>query len=187
LAVSPPAPPTTFQSTFSATGPAAIVKKEAPVAAAASKPAANGPVTKDAKADLSFFSAPKPKTKLPSFKKITAVKKEQDSSVAQPSNVDPFQQALQAMGKSVNPDPSTSKNTPSTSFTAPTTLTASTSNVVKPFKKKKSVTFPEDGSLVQIREFTPNLDEHADEASFYVFCHVSGILTPSLRHKIGAP
>ncbi|KDQ12714.1 hypothetical protein BOTBODRAFT_34170 [Botryobasidium botryosum FD-172 SS1] len=58
-------------------------------------------VTKDAKSDSSFFSAPKPKPKLPTFKKV--VKKEPlagaDVGVSQPSNIDPFQEALKSMSR----------------------------------------------------------------------------------------
>jgi len=68
-----------------------IVKKEAKAVVTS---------VKDAKSDSSFFSAPKPKPKLPSFKKaLASVKKELDQNVAQPSAIDPFQEALKDMAK----------------------------------------------------------------------------------------
>lgn len=69
---------------------------------------------KDAKSDTSFFSAPKPKPKLPSFKKAppAAVKKEPDSNVAQPSSINPFEEALKSMAKSRKDSPATSTPPP---------------------------------------------------------------------------
>lgn len=105
------------------------------------------------KSDSSFFSAPKPKAKLPSFKKV-AVKKEPDGSVAQPMNIDPFQQALQAMGrsnaKSTTPVPTNAAGDSAATATSsaagtPAPPTSTTS------KKRKRVTFPPDSQLEAIR------------------------------------
>lgn len=108
------------------------------------------PVTavKDAKSDSSFFSAPKPKPKLPSFKKAAVpVKKESnDQNVAQPSAVDPFKDALAAMTKArSSPTPMEVTTTPPTS--APAGPPGK--------KKKKKVSFQTDDKLVSVRLIEP--------------------------------
>lgn len=111
------------------------------------------PAVKDAKADSSFFSAPKPKAKLPSFKKAPApvlVKKEDAAAIAannvsQPSNFDPFQEALKSMKV-------TRKDSPAVSTPPP--LSASSmevSNAQATLKKRKSVTWAPDGKLESIK------------------------------------
>ncbi|KAF9224415.1 hypothetical protein BS17DRAFT_779754 [Gyrodon lividus] len=99
---------------------------------------------KDSRSDSSFFSAPKPKPKLPSFKKApVSVKKEPDTNVAQPSSIDPFQEALKSMGKGRKGSPAVS--TPPTASTPP----AASNNNGK--MKRKSVSWAPDGQLESIR------------------------------------
>jgi protein phosphatase 1 regulatory subunit 10 len=107
---------------------------------------------KDAKSDSSFFSTPKPKPKLPSFKKAPVpVKKEPETNVAQPSSLDPFQEALKSMAKGRKESPSV---TPIPSQPIPpmpvVAVTAST-GLTKTGKKKKSVSWAPDGRLEQIK------------------------------------
>lgn len=122
--------------TASSTKPV-VVKKE-------SKPSVV-PTVKDAKADSSFFSAPKPKAKLPSFKKAPApvqVKKE-DVNVAQPSAIDPFQDILKSMTKR--------KESPAVSTPPGSAGTPPQTGVTKNGKKRKSVTWAPDSQLESIR------------------------------------
>ncbi|KAG2028538.1 hypothetical protein BDR03DRAFT_1019667 [Suillus americanus] len=80
----PPAKKAAVAPTASASKPMAVKRETRPIIA-----------VKDARSDSSFFSAPKPKAKLPSFKKAPApVKREPDLNIAQPSSIDPFQEAL---------------------------------------------------------------------------------------------
>ncbi|KAF9268327.1 hypothetical protein L218DRAFT_609705 [Marasmius fiardii PR-910] len=113
----------------------------------------SAPPVKDAKSDSSFFSAPKPKPKLPTFKKAPPppVKKEPsagqlDIGIAQPSSIDPFQEVLKSMGKTRTQSPVTTV-TPPTSTPTPT----ATTGLTKSGKKKKSVTWAPDGKLESIR------------------------------------
>lgn len=101
---------------------------------------------KDARSDSSFFSAPKPKAKLPSFKKAPVpVKREPDLNIAQPSSIDPFQEALKSMGKGRRDSPATPTPPPaSVSITPPLTMTSGKT-------KRKSVTWAPDGQLESIR------------------------------------
>ncbi|KAG1894146.1 uncharacterized protein F5891DRAFT_1195563 [Suillus fuscotomentosus] len=93
----PPAKKAAVAPTTSASKPTAMKKETKPVLA-----------VKDVRSDSSFFSAPKPKAKLPSFKKALApVKKEPDLNVAQPSSIVPFQEALKSMGKGRRDSPVT--------------------------------------------------------------------------------
>lgn len=117
------------------TKPAVVKKETKPVAA-----------VKDAKADFSFFSAPKPKAKLPSFKKaaVPAQLKKDEANVALPSSFDPFQEALKSM--------KARKDSPALS--TPPAASASTPPQVglgKNGKKKKCVTWATDEQLVSIR------------------------------------
>ena len=105
---------------------------------------------KDAKSDSSFFSAPKPKPKLPNFKKAPAppaapVKTERDPHIAQPSAFDPFQEALKSMGKARRGSPATV----APSNAANSLPTASVA--VQSSKKKKSVSWAPEGKLELIR------------------------------------
>jgi len=120
-----------------------IVKKEG-------KPTATSAV-KESKSDSSFFSAPKQKPKLPSFKKApvgmtasAAIKKEPPANVAQPSSTDAFQEALKDM-RARRPSPSA----PSTSSI--NALASSVLTGAKPLKKKKSVTWAPDGQLELVK------------------------------------
>ena len=77
---------------------------------------------KDAKSDSSFFSAPKPKPKLPSFKKAppqATGKKEPDPNVAQPSSFNPFEEALKSMAKSRKESPATATPPPAPTSAPP--------------------------------------------------------------------
>lgn len=116
-----------------------MVKKE-PVKAAV-------PTVKDAKSDSSFFSAPKPKPKLPSFKKAppTATPAKQDAAnVAQPSSIDHFQEALKWMAKGRRGSPAVT--TPVSSTTPP-----QYPPTVKNGKKKKTVSWPPEDKLESVR------------------------------------
>lgn len=130
----PPAKKVAVAPTASASKPTAVKKETKPIVA-----------VKDARSDSSFFSAPKPKAKLPSFKKApVSVKKELDLNVAQPSSIDPFQEALKSMGKGRRDSPVTPTPPPtSTSITPPLVTSGRT--------KRKSVTWAPDGQLESIR------------------------------------
>lgn len=105
------------------------------------------PAVKDSRSDSSFFSAPKPKPKLPSFKKAPVpVKKEPDPNVAQPSSIDPFQEALKSMGKARKESPLASTPPLPVTSVAPAAATSTTGKV-----KRKSVTWAPEGQLESIR------------------------------------
>ena len=121
-----------------------------------------------AKSDSSFFSAPKKKV-LPSFKKVASTAAKAD--VSQPSNIDPFQEALNAMtkgaGAAANATSSTSAG--KSSIVAGTNGASSSSDGMMldgttsyngvssstkpsdPLKRKKSVVFASDDQLEAIR------------------------------------
>jgi protein phosphatase 1 regulatory subunit 10 len=104
---------------------------------------------KDVKSDSSFFSAPKPKPKLPSFKKAPpapAVKKDPDQNIAQPSSIDPFQEALKSMKSRKESPVAASTPPPSAKLPAP-----QPTGLTKLGKKKKSVTWAPEGQLEMIR------------------------------------
>lgn len=109
------------------------------------KPISNTAAVKDAKSDSSFFSAPKPKPKLPSFKKapVPAPTKKEEN-VAQPSSVDPFQEVLRTM-KSRKESPAVS--TPPAAVNTP----PQTNSLSKIGKKKKSVTWAPDSQLESVK------------------------------------
>ncbi|KAI3604761.1 hypothetical protein WG66_008559 [Moniliophthora roreri] len=123
--------------------------------------AAGGAGVKDAKSDSGFFSAPKPKPKLPTFKKAPPTSNNTSTldSVAQPSSIDPFQEVLKSMGKarprSQSPAAgSTSAATatpPSTTNTPPLVGSTSVTGLTKSGKKKKSVTWAPQESLESIK------------------------------------
>ncbi|TCD69168.1 hypothetical protein EIP91_008464 [Steccherinum ochraceum] len=134
-------PPPKRTATSPAVGTKPQVKKE-------SKPSSKDTKeVKESKSDTSFFSAPKPKPKLPSFKKapVPIVKKELDNNVAQPSSVDPFQEALKLMAPKIKRESPSSATPPA----------ASTSNLQavpsKPNRKGKSVTWAPDDQLEMIK------------------------------------
>jgi protein phosphatase 1 regulatory subunit 10 len=101
---------------------------------------------KDAKSDSSFFSAPKPKPKLPTFKKAPPPAK-RDEHVAQPSAIDPFQEALKDMAKARRGSPAAA--------TVPTPPVAPASAPVpgpsKLKKKGKTVTWAPEGQLELVK------------------------------------
>ncbi|KAL4075571.1 hypothetical protein J3A83DRAFT_4356840 [Scleroderma citrinum] len=134
----PPAKKTAVSSSSTSTPKGTIVKKE-------TKPST--PAVKDSRSDSSFFSAPKPKPKLPSFKKaLVPVKKEPDPNVAQPSSIDPFQEALKSMGKVRKESPATPTPPLPAASAAPTAVITAIGKI-----KRKSVTWAPDGQLVSIR------------------------------------
>lgn len=121
--------------TPTSTKPVVVKKETKPVAA-----------VKDAKADFSFFSAPKPKAKLPSFKKaaVPAQLKKDEANVALPSSFDPFQEALKSM-KARKDSPALS-TPPAASASTPPQI-----GLGKNGRKKKCVTWVADEQLVSIR------------------------------------
>ncbi|KAG2150329.1 uncharacterized protein EDB93DRAFT_1084239 [Suillus bovinus] len=133
-AKAPPPKKAAVAPTASAFKPTAVKKETKPTVA-----------LKDARSDSSFFSAPKPKAKLPSFKKAPApVKKEPDLNVAQPSSIDPFQEALKSMGKGRRDSPITPTPPPASMSITPPLMTSGKT-------KRKSVTWAPDGQLESIR------------------------------------
>jgi len=154
------APESTAAATAKATGPQ---KKAALGTATSTKPAPVKkevkPVTaasvKDAKADSSFFSAPKPKQKLPSFKKAPPVplSTKKEDAVAQPSNFDPFKEALKSMKVARKESPAVSTPPPqSASSTASVADSLNqTSLNARNLKKKKSVSWAPEGQLEAIK------------------------------------
>ena len=137
-----------------------------------------------AKSDSSFFSAPKPKKPLPSFKKVPVVKKEADHNVAQPSSYDPFLEIVKSM-KPRKDSPSTATPPPATPVQAPpSTLPRQTStDGVSPDKKKKTVTWAPDGQLelVKLIERAVYDDDPADVSSLPFVCSMYCILTLDTR------
>ncbi|KZT12682.1 uncharacterized protein LAESUDRAFT_640450 [Laetiporus sulphureus 93-53] len=115
---------------------------------------------KDAKSDSSFFSAPRPKPKLPSFKKAppAPVKKEPDLNIAQPSSINPFEEALKLMARARKDSPATATPPP-----APVTSTPSISATASG-KRKKTVTWAPEGKLemVKLIERAVYEDDHTD-------------------------
>jgi len=78
------------------------------------------------------------------------VKKEPETNVAQPSSLDPFQEALKSMAKGRKESPSV---TPAPQLPPPasTPTVAVTAGLAKTVKKKKSVSWAPDGRLEQIK------------------------------------
>lgn len=143
-----------------------VIKKEV-------KPALKD--VKDAKSDSSFFSAPKPKPKLPSFKKAPTptVQKEPEQNIAQPSTFDPFQEALKSMAKvrkdSHPPMTLTLASTPPpvTNVTGSSTTSVS----LKTGKKRKSVTWAPESQLVAIRLIERAIyDDDPADVSIFLLC-----------------
>ena len=111
-----------------------------------------GGAVKDAKSDSSFFSTPKPKPKLPSFKKAPVpVKKDPEMNIAQPSSLDPFQEALKSMAKGRKESPSVTPTPPQPTLPTPVTMVTVSTGLTKTGKKKKSVSWAPDGHLEQIK------------------------------------
>lgn len=116
-------------------------------------------VVKESKSDSSFFSQSKPKAKLPSFKKAPAApisagssgKRENEdgalaANIAQPSAIDPFQEALKSMQKNRKGSPMQTNYEP-----PPTSTTTVKSEFAKSGKKRKSVTWAPDSKLEQVK------------------------------------
>lgn len=127
----------------------------------AKKPSSKPSDVKGAKSDSSFFSAPKPKPKLPDFKKApVVVKKEHDPNVAQPSSYDPFAEIV----KSLKPR----KDSPMAVATPPPAgqVTGSQGPATKS-GKKKTVKWAPDGQLelVKLIERAVYDDDPADVSS----------------------
>lgn len=123
-----------------------VVKKEMVVKV---DPAA---ASKTAKSDSSFFTQPKKKV-LPSFKKVPPAKRD-DGAVSQPSNFDPFQEALNAMtGGSVMNATAASTNTPPAAEFVDMVIDGP-KKPIDPLKRKKSVSFRPDEELEAIRWIT---------------------------------
>ncbi|KAI0253040.1 hypothetical protein BJV78DRAFT_1153194 [Lactifluus subvellereus] len=155
-APSKPGPPAkkSAVSVASSSRPSVVVKKEGRPSTTTTVAAAAATM-KESKSDSSFFSAPKQKPKLPSFKKApagattsTTIKKESPANVAQPSSTDAFQEALKDMARARKPSPAA----PSTSSSSNTEAVSSAASVgAKLLKKKKSVTWAPDGQLELVK------------------------------------
>ncbi|KAJ3473772.1 hypothetical protein NLI96_g12832 [Meripilus lineatus] len=164
--VVPPMKKVAVSSTSAPSSKSSLVKKEGKSV---------GKDVKDAKSDSSFFSAPKPKPKLPAFKKAvpTPVKTEHDPNIAQPSSENPFEEALRSM-KPRKESPATS--TPPPASVASTSYVPVPSGLTRSGKKRKSVTWAPDNQLemVKLIERAVYDDDPADVSSLsskfsYVF------------------
>jgi protein phosphatase 1 regulatory subunit 10 len=146
--VGPPAKKSAV-SAASSSRPSVIVKKEGKPSTTTTATAAA--TVKESKSDSSFFSAPKQKPKLPSFKKAPigmttpAATKEPPANVAQPSSTDAFQEALKDM-RARKPSPSAPSATSNNALASSSVLAGA-----KPLKKKKSVTWAPDGQLELVK------------------------------------
>lgn len=133
-----------------------------------------GAPAKETKLDSSFFST-KPKAKLPSFtKKTAAVKKEEpDANVAQPSTIDPFQEALKSMVKQVgSPAQAPAPEPVVEPLQTATVVQEAVVTLGRNGKPKKRVTFPVDDKLVQIKLIERAIydDDASGEVSFFSIC-----------------
>ncbi|KAI0299760.1 hypothetical protein B0F90DRAFT_1668591 [Multifurca ochricompacta] len=140
-------------SAASSSRPTVTVKKEGRPSTATTVTVV-GATVKESKSDSSFFSTPKQKPKLPSFKKApagatpVATRKEPPANVAQPSSTDAFQEALKDMARARRPSPA-APNTSGNGAAAAAALSAVSG--IKPLKKKKSVTWAPDGQLELVK------------------------------------
>jgi protein phosphatase 1 regulatory subunit 10 len=166
------APPPTKKpavGTASSSKPVAVKKEAKPTA------------VKDAKSDYSFFSAPKAKPKLPSFKKAPPapapaalnIKREPGTNAtntAQPSSIDPFQEALKSMkARKDSPVVSTPPSVP----TPPLVLQQTQAGVAKNGKLKKSVSWAPEGKLESIRFIEKAVyDDDPVDVSYLSFLYV---------------
>jgi protein phosphatase 1 regulatory subunit 10 len=168
-------------SAASSSRPSVMVKKEG-------KPTATTAV-KESKSDSSFFSAPKQKPKLPSFKKapvgttaLAATKKDPPANVAQPSSTDAFQEALKDM-RARKPSPSAPSTSSNNALASSSVLTGA-----KPLKKKKSVTWAPDGQLelVKLIERAVYDDDPVDVSLIFLSIIVQYInyVSPMLIHRV---
>ncbi|KDR74518.1 hypothetical protein GALMADRAFT_157714 [Galerina marginata CBS 339.88] len=131
-----------------------VVKKEPSLISLSALSKHTAPAVKDAKADSSFFSAPKPKAKLPSFKKAPPVQVKKED-FALPSSFDPFQEALKSMkvaARRDSPAVSTPPHMSSAASSADSQAgTGAGTGLVKNGRKRKSVTWATESQLVSIK------------------------------------
>ena len=135
-------------------GVVAVKKETTPIPKASSSSAA---VINAAKSDSSFFSAPKAKPKLPSFKKAmtaptanaAALSKQND--VAQPMSLNPFADALKSLDKSRLGTPPLASGAQVASAPANHTIASASEPSVSSSNKKKRVSFAPDNQLVSVR------------------------------------
>jgi len=180
-------PPAKKSAVFAASSsrPSVVVKKEGKPSTMMTATAAAATV-KESKSDSSFFSAPKQKAKLPSFKKAPATApaatKEPAANVARPSSTDAFQEALKDM-RARKPSPS-APSTSSNSTPASSAVLAG----AKPLKKKKSVTWAPDGQLelVKLIERAVYDDDPVDVSLIFLSIIVQYInyVSPMLIHRV---
>ncbi|KAI0260496.1 hypothetical protein BC834DRAFT_539611 [Gloeopeniophorella convolvens] len=150
-------------STASSSRPTVVVKRDGKSSAT---------TVKDSKSDSSFFSAPKQKARLPSFKKAPtptatpAAKKEPPHNIAQPSATDAFQEALKDMARARKPSPAAPVAPAGNAVTVPPPAPV----IIKPLKKKKSVTWAPDGQLelVKLIERAVYDDDPVDVSAFFL-------------------
>jgi hypothetical protein len=153
-ASSKPGPPAkkSAVSVASSLRPSVVVKKEGR-SSTTTTVAATTTTMKESKSDSSFFSAPKQKPKLPTFKKApagvtapTTAKKEPPANVAQPSSTDAFQEALKDMARARKPSPAAPGTSSNTEAVSSAVMVGA-----KLLKKKKSVTWAPDGQLELVK------------------------------------
>jgi protein phosphatase 1 regulatory subunit 10 len=151
------APPAKKAAVAAPASKSSTVKKEGGAKATASQGSGSGSGAgasgvKESKSDTSFFSKPKPK--LPTFKKapIVPVKKEDTANVAQPSSVNPFQEALNAIEKSRRQSPIVVPPPAQPSAATPDAAgAAGPTNLSKSGMPKKKVTWAPDGRLELVK------------------------------------
>ena len=142
---------------------------------------------KDSKSDSSFFSAPKPKPRLPSFKKSPAppLKKEPDPNVAQPSAVDPFQEALKDMAKGRKPSPAAVSFAANHS-TATGSSTQTPTGLTKSGKKKKVVKWAPEGQLELVKLIEKAIyDDDPVDVSFIHLRSIFGLCINYVWFRVG--
>ena len=143
---------------------------------------------KDSKSDSSFFSAPKPKPRLPSFKKSPApppLKKEPDPNVAQPSAVDPFQEALKDMAKGRKPSPAAVSSVANHS-TVTGSSTQTPTGLTKLGKKKKVVKWAPEGQLELVKLIEKAIyDDDPVDVSFIHLRSIFGLRINYVWFRVG--
>ena len=182
--VGPPAKKSAV-SVASSSRPSVIVKKEGKLSTTTAVTVAA--TVKESKSDSSFFSAPKQKPRLPSFKKapigttVPGATKEPPANVAQPSSTDAFQEALKDM-RARKPSPSAPSTSNNNAFTSSVLAGA------KPLKKKKSVTWAPDGQLelVKLIERAVYDDDPVDVSLIFlsIIVHYINYVPPMLIHRV---
>ena len=182
--VGPPAKKSAV-SAASSSRPSVIVKKEGKPTTTTTVTAAG--TVKESKSDSSFFSAPKQKPRLPSFKKAPvgttalATTKEPLANVAQPSSTDAFQEALKDM-RARKPSPSAPSTSSNNALASSSVLATA-----KPLKKK-SVTWAPDGQLelVKLIERAVYDDDPVDVSRIFlsIIVHYINYVPPMLIHRV---